>query len=176
MMLRSWSPQPPERGEQRVVDGADRALEIALEHAVQLQVLPGRDPQRAVAPRAGDAIVREIRLGAHDATGDSRADHHHVVLVEAELARLLAQVAIVLLIHAVELEDHLGVVAEDRRVLEQLLAEGAAKRLLRALTCSAPDICVDVGGAAARIAHDQTVSQAANGWKRRAVPGIGLVS
>ena len=82
---------------------------------------------------AGDAIVGEIRLGTHDATGDSRADHHHVVLVEAELARLLAQVAIVLLIDTVELEDHPGVVAEDGRVLEQLVA-----RWCRASGCFAP--------------------------------------
>ena len=104
-----------QRGEQRVVDGADRPLEVALEHPVQLQVLPGRDPQRPVPPRSpAMSIVREIRVGAHDAARDSRADHHHVVLVAAELSRFLAQVTIILLIHAVELEDHAGVVAEDR--------------------------------------------------------------
>ena len=59
--------------------------------------------------------------------GDPRADHHHVVLVTAKPSRLLAEVTVVLLIHAVKLEHDAGVVAEDRRVLEQLLGQRAAK-------------------------------------------------
>ena len=77
-----------ERGEQRVVDGADRAVQVALEHAVELEVLPGGDAQRPVAPRARDAVVGEVCVGADHAAGDARADHHHVVLVEAEPARV----------------------------------------------------------------------------------------
>ena len=143
---------------------------------MQLQILPGGDAQRAVAPCAGDVIVGEIRLGGHDPTRDSGADHHHVVLVEAELAGLLAQVAVVLLIDTVELEDHLGVVAEDAGVLEQLVAQGSAQAVAPRLDLlSARHLC-DVCGATACIAHDQTVSVLADGGQRRGVPGIVAVS
>jgi hypothetical protein len=107
---------------------------------------------------------------------DSGADHHHVVLVEAELAGLLAEVAVVLLIDTVELEDHLGVVAEDACVLEQLVAQGSAQTVAPRLDLLSARHLGDVGGATARITHGQTVSQSADGGQRRGVPGIGFVS
>ena len=98
-------------------------------------------------------------------------------LSTAEPSRLLAQVTVVLLIHAVELEDHAGVIAEDRRVLEQLLGLSVPRRRrLRALTCSAPDICVEFRGATARRAHAQTDLRSARGRNRRGVLRICVVS
>ena len=49
-------------GEQRLIDAGDGGLELALDHAVELEALAGRDPQRAVAVRVGDPLEREVLL------------------------------------------------------------------------------------------------------------------
>ena len=110
-----------ERRQQRAVDGGDRLLQVALEHAVELEVLARGHAQRAVGPLLADVVVRQVRLGGDDAARDPRPDHQLVVLVEPFGARLLAAVAVILLVDAVELEQLLGVVAERGRVVEQLL-------------------------------------------------------
>ncbi len=92
---------------------------------MELEILAGRDPQRAVAPPPRDVIVCEIALGRHDAPRDPGADHHHVVLVEAFLPRLLAAVAVVLLVNAVELEDDAVLFAEMDRVFPKFPGDRA---------------------------------------------------
>ena len=110
-----------ERRQQRAVDGGDRPLQVALEHAVELEVLARGHAQRAVGPLLADVVVRQVRLGRDDAAGDPRPDHQLVVLVEPFGARLFAAVAVILLVDAMEFQQLLGVVAECGRVLEQLL-------------------------------------------------------
>src|SRR5207245_10082227 len=106
---------------------ADRLSDVALQQAVQLKILAGGDPQRPVGPAPADVVVRDVGIGRDEASRDARPDHQLVVLVEATRASLLAAVAIVLLVDAMELEKLLGIVAERGRVLEQLLFDESSK-------------------------------------------------
>jgi len=117
----------PERGQQGVVDGADGLLDVALKHAVELKVLPGRHAQRAVGPAPADLVVGDVRIRRDDAPRDTGPDHELVVLVEAAGPRFFAAVAVILLVDAVELEQLLRGVAEGRRVLDQLLLDEPAQ-------------------------------------------------
>ncbi len=148
----------PEGRQQPVVDRTNRPLEIPLEHPVELKVLTRRDPERAVPPLLGDAVVGEIRIGTEDAAGNASADHHHVVLVEPEAARLPAAIAIVLLIHPMKFQQHAGVVAEHRRILEQLVADRAPKAVAPRLDSLRRRHLVEVDAASARVAHGQTAT------------------
>ena len=105
-----------------------------------------------------DAVVGEIRVGTDDAAGNPGADHHHVVLVEAEAARLPAAIAIVLLIDPMKFQQHAGVVAEHGRVLEQLVADRAAKAVAPRLDSLGRRHLVEVDAASARVAHGQTAT------------------
>ncbi len=51
-----------ERGQQRFVDRGDRFLDVALEHAVQLEVLASGHAQRSVGPFAADFVVGDVRI------------------------------------------------------------------------------------------------------------------
>ena len=93
-----------ERRDERVVQLADRSLQVALHHAVKLVVLSRRDPQRAVAVAARQLVEHEVLPGGEDAARDLAADHEGVVGLEAGIAALAARVAVVLLVDAVELE------------------------------------------------------------------------
>ena len=53
---------------------------------------------------AGEVIQSEILVGSELASRDLAANHEHVVTADAFLVAVLARVAIVLLIRAVELE------------------------------------------------------------------------
>ena len=101
-----------ERGHQGRADRPDRLPEVALQHAVELDRLPGGDPDGPVAPAAGDAVVGQVPLGADQPARDPGPDHHLPLLVEAAGAGLLAPVAVVLLVDAVELQELGGVLAE----------------------------------------------------------------
>ncbi len=120
-------PAATERGQQRFVDRGDRFLDIALEDAVELEVLARGDAKRAVGPLAADLVMRHVGIGRDHAAGDAGPDHELVVLVEAARTGLLATVAVVLLVDAVEFEQRLRGVAEGRRVLDQLLLDEPAQ-------------------------------------------------
>src|SRR4029077_16907432 len=122
-----------ERGQQGVVDGADRFLDIALEHAMKLKVLARRNPQRAVGPSPADLVVCDVCVRRHDASRNSRPDHQLVVLVQASGTSFLTAIAIILLIDSVELEQLLGVVTKRGRVLDKLLFDQATKVVARRL-------------------------------------------
>ena len=122
-----------ERRQKGVVDGADRFLDVALEHSVQLEVLPGGDAHRAVCPAPADVVMRDVRIGRDDAPGDPRTDHQLVMLVQPAGPRLLAAVAIILLVDAVKLEQLFRSLSERGRVLEQLLFDEPSKVVARRL-------------------------------------------
>ena len=117
-----------DRVEQRGVDRLHAALEIALDHAVELERLTGGEPQRAVAVVRRDAVHRQPLGGRAHAAGHAHADHERVRLLQLLLAPFGAHVAIVLLIGAVEL-GQLGVVLGDRAGLRlgQTIGDAAAQ-------------------------------------------------
>src|SRR5262249_50998310 len=112
---------------ERLVDGLHAALQVALENTVELEVLARRDANRAVAPAVGDIVVRDVAVRADLAAGDAGSDHQLVVAVEAALARLLALVAVVLLVDPVELEDMDVGLVEHGGVLSKVVCDRAAQ-------------------------------------------------
>ena len=50
-------------------------LEVALEHAVELESLAGGDPERAVGVLVGEPLEREILLAGDRARRDGDPDH-----------------------------------------------------------------------------------------------------
>ena len=99
--------------DQRGVDRRHGHLELGFDDAVELERLPRRDAQRPVGMAAGDLVQREPLRRRADAARQPRANHEAVRGLELLLAALLADVAVVLLVAAVELDQH-GVVLADR--------------------------------------------------------------
>ncbi|GJD69836.1 hypothetical protein MMMDOFMJ_2774 [Methylobacterium gnaphalii] len=114
--------------EQSRVDGGHGPLEVRLDDAVILEGLARRGPQRAVSVGGGEIIEDQPLPRRHHAAGDTQADHEAVGLLQLLLGALGPQVAIVLHVHAVEL-DELSVILGDgaRGVLQQALGEAAAQ-------------------------------------------------
>ena len=107
---------PAQGGQPGGVDAADRLDEVRLPHAVNLQVLPRGQPQRAVAKLLGKdrGCANSCSLESRPA-GTTVAEHEAIVRLPgrpARLAQLPPLVAVVLLIDPV-LPQQLGrVVAE----------------------------------------------------------------
>src|SRR5439155_23301083 len=55
-----------ERRQQNFIDPRDGLLEVALEHAVELEVLARRHPQRSVGPLLTDVVVGDVCIRGHD--------------------------------------------------------------------------------------------------------------
>eukprot|EP00413_Alexandrium_margalefii_P019624 CAMPEP_0204528176 /NCGR_PEP_ID=MMETSP0661-20131031/9382_1 /ASSEMBLY_ACC=CAM_ASM_000606 /TAXON_ID=109239 /ORGANISM="Alexandrium margalefi, Strain AMGDE01CS-322" /LENGTH=554 /DNA_ID=CAMNT_0051534137 /DNA_START=286 /DNA_END=1947 /DNA_ORIENTATION=+ len=89
----------------RAVHGAHGVLDVALEHAVKLPSLAGRDLQRSVGVTAGDVVHGQPLLGGAIAAGQAHADHEAERVLDAEFLALLADVAVVLLVAAMELDE-----------------------------------------------------------------------
>ena len=87
---------------------------------MHLKGLAGGGPQGAIAEPIGQFIDGQIQLGGDAAAGAAQPQHHLPVLVLA----LLAIVAVVLLITAVELEDLNGVFAEVGPLVGQFAEQG----------------------------------------------------
>ena len=102
-----------DRVHQRAVDRLHGPLQVALDHAVQLERLAGGEPERAVAEVVGDPVHRQPLRGRADAARHAHPDHEGVGLLELLPAPLGPQVAIVLQVGAMELGE-LGVVLTDR--------------------------------------------------------------
>ncbi len=64
-----------QRGELHFVDAVDRLLQVALQHAVQLQALAAGDPQRGVADLVAQVELGQQLLAGQLAAGNLRADH-----------------------------------------------------------------------------------------------------
>ena len=100
--------------EQGLVDPPDRRRQVVLEHAVELELLPGRDPQGAVADRPGQLVAGQVLVGRELPAHDPDPDHELVGLLLLLALELRAEVAVVLLVRPVELEDRRRVLAEVR--------------------------------------------------------------
>src|SRR5438270_196487 len=83
-------------GEKAAVDLGNGVFQVALEHAMELDALPGREAQGAVAVLVRDGIDGEILSRGHASAGNLAADHEHEVLADALLLAVLAGVAVFL--------------------------------------------------------------------------------
>jgi hypothetical protein len=115
-----------ERGQQRRVDPADELSQLALVDHVVLHALAGGEAQLVVGERRHPVEREPLVVGDH-AAGHRGADHARVVERQLELCARPADVAVVLLIDPVELQQQLGVVVEIVTVVGELLADGAAE-------------------------------------------------
>ena len=93
---------------------------------MHLEGLPGGDPEAAAAEALGEVVEGEIEGGGDAAAGAAQPQHHLPIL----LASLAAVVAVVLLITAMELED-----LDSRfREVVVLVVEFAEQRFLQVTT------------------------------------------
>ena len=88
-----------------LIDLFDRALEVALDDAVKLEGLTRGELDRAVGKLRRHAVGFKPLLRSGNTARHADADHERVGLVELVLAAVGAQVAIVLLISAVEFQQ-----------------------------------------------------------------------
>ena len=86
MTLRSTSPQAPSVVKQAVVDPRDGFLQVALEHAVELDSLSRGEAEGPVGVGAGQIVHGQVLLGGQLSAGNLAAHHEHVVLADAFLA------------------------------------------------------------------------------------------
>ena len=120
-----------QRVDQRGVDGLHRRLQFALDDAMELERLARGDAQRVVGVPGGDGVqLQPLRRRDH-ATGRARADHELVRRLQLLPAALVAQVAVVLLVAAVVLDQGLVRFAQragDRvgQAVEQAAAQAMA--------------------------------------------------
>src|SRR6266852_8642899 len=78
---------------------------MGAEHDVTHQILTGSDAHSAVAKARGDLVVYQVLLRGHASTRHFGPQHEHVGLSLTLALALLTRVAVLLLVHAVELED-----------------------------------------------------------------------
>ena len=116
-----------QRAQQTGVDPRNGFLQIAFQDAMKLNPLARRETKGAVGISAGQLVHGEILLGGEPAAGNFATHHEHVVLAHAVLLAVLAGVAILLLVGAVEFEQLLVGFAKVIRVRCQFLGNRAAK-------------------------------------------------
>ena len=107
---------------ERGVDRLHRRLELGLDHPVELERLARRDAQRAVRVTACNFVELQPLRGRADAARQSGADHEAIRRLELLAPALVADIPVVLLVAAVELDQD-GVVVTDRtrqRILQAL--------------------------------------------------------
>ena len=126
-----------ERRQQRRVDLGDRRFEPGLDDAVELDALPGRDPQRPVRISIGQRIEGEILVGGQPPAGDADAHHELPELVLAALLALGRAVAVVPLIDPVKFEERIAFIVEGRAVSARSRAMCPRNCRLCCLTASA---------------------------------------
>src|SRR5579872_2416209 len=99
----------------------DGGMHIALEDTMQLEALARCDAQRSVPIAFGKFIFYQVLFSGQHTTGNTRTHHELIGLIHAGLARM-AEVAVFLLINAVELDElHLGF-GEARAILSQFFS------------------------------------------------------
>ena len=86
-----------------LIDLAHERAETVLDHTVKLDALTGGQAQGVVGALGGEIVEGDPLAGTQDAARDAAADHPDVLLAA------LAEVAIVLLINAVEFDELLVV-------------------------------------------------------------------
>ena len=92
-------PARRQRSQQRVVDLLDQRAQAALDHPVKLEALPGGHAQRVIRIARGQVVAGQVLGRGEHAAGNPAAHHEDVFLAR------LAQVPVVLLIDAVELQE-----------------------------------------------------------------------
>ena len=102
-----------ERVHELGVDGLDGRAEVALEDTVKLEGLACGDLEGAVGVGVGEGVEGEPLGGRADAAGDADAGHEGERFFFVLAATLVAQVAVVLGVDAVEFGE-LGAVLGDR--------------------------------------------------------------
>mmetsp|Transcript_10556 Transcript_10556/g.35812 ORF Transcript_10556/g.35812 Transcript_10556/m.35812 type:complete len:719 (+) Transcript_10556:590-2746(+) len=109
-----------ERGAARVGDGRDDRLEVLLEHAVELEGLARGGPQVALPVLVRHVVQLLVELRRHNPVGHLEAEHELVRLCAVRAAGL----AVLLLVGAVVLEHHHGVLADGDLLVGHLVLEG----------------------------------------------------
>ena len=115
-----------ERGEQRGVDAGHELSQLALVDHVVLHALSCREPELLIG-ECRHAIEREPLLAGDHATGHRCPNHARVVEWQLQLGAGAADVAVVLLVDAVELQEQLGIVVEVVTIVDELVADRAAQ-------------------------------------------------
>jgi len=123
-----------QRVDQGGVDGLHRRLQLALDDPVELERLAGGDAQRMVAVAGGDGVQLEPLFGGDHPARGAGADHELVGRLQLLATALLAQVAVVLLVAAVVLDQGLVVLAQRAgerigQALQQAAAQAVAAGL-----------------------------------------------
>ena len=101
-------------------------------HDVVLNALPSGEPELVVGERR-HPIEGEPLVVGDDASGDRGSHHARVVQRELELGARAADVAVVLLVDPVELQQQFGVVVEVVAVVREFLADRPAEVVAREL-------------------------------------------
>jgi hypothetical protein len=113
-------------GDQVAVEGADQGGQVLLLGEVELDALAGGDPQGAVAHRPGQLVEGQVPVRCQHPAGDTGPDHADVVEGKLGLGALAPDVAVVLGVDPVKLEELGGVGAKAVRIRSQLLGEPPA--------------------------------------------------
>ena len=134
------------RGQPRRVDPTDHVAQSFLTHTVVLEGLARGDAQAAARVTHGQLIEVEPLLRAQHAARQAHAHHELVVGLELLTTTLIAQVTIILLVTAVELQQ-LGVGLADcsGRGIGQSAGDGATQETA---------VCLDVLEGGKLVAHD----------------------
>src|SRR5690606_34487569 len=105
------------------VDRRDGMLQVLLQHTMELQSLTRGDAEGLIPNRVAQVEVSEHLLARDHPARDAGADHEAVVLAAWYLlgAGLRAEVAIVLLVAAVMLEQREVVFRQEGKVVLQFL-------------------------------------------------------
>ncbi len=121
--MRSTSPQAARVVSKRLVDGLDGRLQVVLDDSVKLELLAGGDPEGTVAVSRGEVVVNEVLPRGELTARNAGSDHERVGLFLALSLELDPEVAVVLLVGAVELQDRCRVLADVRGLLGKLLGQ-----------------------------------------------------
>ena len=128
---------------------------------MELETLPGGDPERAVAEPVGQVVEREILLRGHRAGRNGDAHHELPGLLPAFGLAPPARVAVVLLVGAVELEQLEVVVPEVGRLPGQRIADRAPQ--VTAVALGQLDLGRRLGG------HDVILTRGVMRWRPHSV-------
>ena len=123
-----------QRVEQRLVDVVDRLAKVPLQHAVELERLPRGEADFAVGIFVRKGVQLQPLLGRDDAARRADADHEVEGRLQPLPRPLVAEVAVVLHVRAVKLQQEVVAFRHGRRdpVFERLqdrAAEEIAGRL-----------------------------------------------
>ena len=122
-----------ERGELVGMDPLHEVPEVALDHAVVLDRLAGREPDRAIAKFIAHVDRRQELVGRELSAGHARADHERDLALALGALAGLAGFAVILLVGAVVLEQLHARLAEARARVGEFLRDVALEVVARGL-------------------------------------------